>query len=101
MDNKRILNKQSQPMYISYKIGNDRVFYDLYEASEYDKRQFTPKNGCKLFRLNSPEHKSWPIVSINLSNNRIYFLKDFDDDNSGWGTTGIKLDFDLNTAMNK
>lgn len=97
--NERVKSKSGHDMYISYKLDNQTVFYDLFNVSDYDRQVFTPKKDCTLFRLHSDKTGSWPIVSINLDRSLIYFLKDYERENSDWETRGIKLDFDLRNSM--
>ena len=95
-NNRPLINKSGQDVYISYKYEGKTVFYDICYANEYDKSIFTPHKNCNLFRLYSPQHDVWPIVSINLDKNLLYFLNDYDVENSDWDRKGIKLDFPIN-----
>lgn len=82
-------------LYISYKINGRRIFRDLFHADDFDRRTFTPKKDCTLFRFDSINPQSFPIVSINIEKGLIYFLSDYDIENSPWETRGIKSDFPL------
>jgi hypothetical protein len=97
----RVKSHKGHDVYISYRFDGKRVYYDLHEADEADRRDFTPKDGCTLYRLHSEKSESWPIVCINLDRSLIYFLKDYTgEDEPEWETRGIKLDFDLRAVLN-
>lgn len=95
MNNKRVINTNGNPMYISYKIERKTVCYNLYHSNDFDNNTFTPKKNCKLFRLHSENTGSWPIVSINIEKKLVYFLKDYDLVNSDWETKGYKILYSL------
>lgn len=98
MNLERVTTKtKNYPVYISYKYENKTVYYDLYHASEYDKTIFIPKKDTELFRLSSDNTKLQNItliVCINVERNLVYFLKNYDDENSQWESKGLKLTFD-------
>ena len=98
LDNKPIKpnNKGEQLTYISYKYRGNRVFYDIFDSTEFDYKVFTPKKHCKLFRILEPVTGIMPIISLNIERSLIYFLTDFDTEVSNWETRGVKLDFPIN-----
>ena len=86
------MTNEATRKYISYKIDGRIVNdYDLYIANEYDKKLFTPKEGCALYRLLSLRTGAQPIVSINEKKNIIYFLEDENEEKSIWQKKGHKL----------
>lgn len=96
-ENIRVLNDEDRPISIDYRYEGKRVFYDLYIASEYDKKIFTPKKNTVLFRVHSDKIEM-PIVCINIERSLVYFLVDYDREDSIWETRGIKLSYPLAIA---
>jgi uncharacterized protein (UPF0303 family) len=93
-ENTRVLSNKNYPITIDYMFEGKRVFYDLYIASKYDKTVFTPKKNTTLFRVHSNKIEM-PIVCINTERSLVYFLVDYDRENSIWETRGIKLSYPL------
>ena len=97
-ENIRVLSNENHPVYIDYAYEGKRVFYDLYIASEYDKKVFTPKKNTTLFRVHSNKTEM-PIVCINVERSLVYFLVDYDREDSIWETRGIKLSYPIASVL--
>jgi len=86
------------PAYLSYKYQGKTVYHEISYADEYDYLQFKCPKNCILLRLdnNGLYH---PIVAVNLDKSLIYFLEDYNNEDSRFETRGIKLDFPLDHIL--
>lgn len=72
--------KSGGNVYVQYVYEKKNVFYDLFEADDYDRSHFEPNPGCVLFRVSDNLRLSAPIVCINLEKNLMYFLTNYGDE---------------------
>lgn len=60
---------------------------ELHAADQFIKDHFNAHllpNGQALFRLINDNSKTTPVVMIDKLRNKVHFLRDYDDENSGW-----------------
>ena len=99
--NGKVIIKIKTGSYISYNTNDSKVFYDIESSSEYDNEIFEPKNNCELFRLVNNIGLHNVLVSINIDRNLLYFLEDYNDEDSKWETKGFKLDFPISNCFDR
>jgi hypothetical protein len=87
------MENQNMVEFISYKFEGVHVSQNIENATAFDYSIFEPKKNTILFRLKSWNTCSQAIVCVNVEKSLIYFLQDYNVEDSNWETRGIKLNF--------